>query len=177
MSLRISFCVALVMSTGLAGCSTARNSPSQRVVTYGGSERSDVLSYSTPSSQRLRQIKVVRASLTNEEVNRLEALPKTRSENGVRWLVEEKPNTMRDGPWNTRLSIGDAAEPNRCVRVELLDHANGGVRCQWLNDKLLSVRVWFGRIAWTDLVLDTETLRFAYIEDGRLDAVLERGGE
>lgn len=167
------FCVALVLSTGLAGCSTARKSPHQRVVTYGGSERPDILSYSTPSPQSLRRIKVARVSLTKEGAKKLEVLSKTKSENGVRWLVEERPNTMRDGPWNTRLSIVDAAEPSRCVRVELLDHANGGVHSRWLNDKMLLVRVWFGRIAWTDLVLDTETLRFAYIEDGRLDAVLD----
>jgi hypothetical protein len=36
----------------------------------------------------------------------------------------------------------------------------------WLNEKMLFVEVSWGGIAWTDFVLDTETLRFAYIEDG-----------
>jgi len=101
-------------------------------------------------------------------------LPRSKTQNGVRWLVEEKPDTMRAGPWSTWLYIFDTADTNHCVRVELIDHASGSVHHAWLNDKLLFVRVWFGRIAWTDFILDSETLRFAYIEDGRLDAVLDR---
>ena len=42
---------------------------------------------------------------------------------------------------------------------------------------MLLVRVWFGRIAWTDFVLDAETRRFAYIENGRLDATFDVDGK
>ena len=79
---------------------------------------------------------------------------------------------MRDGPWNTRLYIFDSADTNRCVRVELLDRAGYEVHHSWLNEKLLFVRVPWGRIAWTDFVLNTETLHFDYIEDGVYNEML-----
>ena len=81
---------------------------------------------------------------------------------------------MRAGPWNTRLYIFDSADTNRCVRVELLDHAGYEIRHHWLNEKMLFVRVPWGRIAWTDFILNTETLRFAYIEDGMFTETLEQ---
>jgi hypothetical protein len=115
--------LALVLSGGLVGCSTAIESPRQYLVSYDPSERSDILSYSKPSSESLRQIKVERVSLTKEQLHTLNALPKSKTENGMRWLVEEKPDTMRDGPWNTRLYIFERDDTNHCVRVELIDHA------------------------------------------------------
>lgn len=170
---KILLSLALVLSGGLVGCSTAIESPRQYLVSYDPSERSDILSYSKPSSESLRQIKVERVSLTKEQLHTLNALPKSKTENGMRWLVEEKPDTMRDGPWNTRLYIFERDDTNHCVRVELIDHASYEVKYNWLNEKMLFVSVPWGRIAWTDFVLNTETLRFAYIEDGRLDQVLD----
>jgi hypothetical protein len=100
-------------------------------------------------------------------------MPKSKTPFGVRWLVAEDPDTTQDGPWTTRLYIFDSADTNRCVEVELIDHVSGGVRPRWLNDKMLFVNVWWGRIAWTDFILDTETRHIAYIEDGRVDAILD----
>jgi hypothetical protein len=172
MKTKLIFCLALVLSGGLFGCSTTNEPIRQHIVSHGSSERPDVLSYSKPSPETLRQIKVENISLTKEELNKLDALSKNQTENGVRWLVEEKPDTMRNGPWNTQIYIFNRDNTNHCVRVELIDHA-GSVDHTWLNDKMLFVRVWFGRIAWTDFILDTETRKFVYIEDGRLDAVLD----
>jgi hypothetical protein len=73
---------------------------------------------------------------------------------------------MHNGPWNTRLYIFDSSDTNQCVRVDLIDHASYDVQHNWLNEKLLFVSVPWGRIVWTDFVLNTETMRFAYIEDG-----------
>jgi hypothetical protein len=56
------------------------------------------------------------------------------------------------------------------VRIEMDDN-QGRVDHTWIGDKILFVEVWWGRIAWTDFVLDTKTLRFLYIEDGRDDFV------
>ena len=106
----------------------------------------------------------------------LKDLPKSKTDNGARWLVEEKPDTMRGGPWNTQLYIFDTAGTNDCVCVKLLDHAGADVHHIWLNDKMLFVKVWFGRIAWTDFVLDAETRRLVYIEDGRLDSMFDSPG-
>jgi hypothetical protein len=170
---KLMFCLALVLSGGLFGCSTPNESPRQYILTPGDpSERTDILSYSKPSPETLKQIKIARVSLTKEELRKLAALPKDAAIRDVRWLVEEKPDTMRSGPRNTQLYIFDVGDTNHCVRVELIDNARR-VDHRWLNGKMLFVTVWFGRIAWTDFILNTETLRFAYIEDGRLDAMLD----
>jgi len=170
---KLILCHALILSGVLFGCSTVNESPRQYILTPDNpSEHTDVLTYTKPSPETLKQIKVARVSLTKEELNKLAALPKDAAMSDVRWLVEEKPDTMQNGPWDTQLYIFDTGDTNHCVRVELIDNA-GRVDHRWLNGKMLFVTVWFGRIAWTDFILDTETLRFAYIEDGRLDEMLD----
>jgi hypothetical protein len=151
---KIILCLALVLSGGLFGCSTIEPT------------RQDAVSYSKPSSENLQKIKIERISLTSEQLAKLASLPKDKTEFGSWWLVEEKPDTMQAGPWNTRLYILNSTDTNQCVRVELLDDASYDVRHTWLNEKMLFVEVCWGRIAWTDFILNTETLRFAYIEDG-----------
>jgi len=156
----------------LLGCSTAVKSPRQYLVAHQSGERSNVLTYSKPAAETMRQIKIESISLTEEQLRKLNALSKNGTENGVRWLVEEKPDTMRNRPWNTQLYIFDQTSKNHCIRVALIDH-DGRVDHTWLNDKMLFVRVWLGRIAWTDFVLDAETGRFVYLENGRLDATFD----
>ncbi|HXF10503.1 MAG TPA: hypothetical protein VN625_06930 [Desulfuromonadaceae bacterium] len=162
---------AVVLSGGLVGCSTTDHSYREYVSRPDKpGEATEILSYSKPSPETLRHIKVSRVALTSGEWDKLSALP--RDTGAWRWLVAEEPDTMRPGPWNTRLYIFNAGETNRCVRLELNDNW-GRVDRKWLNDKLLFVEVWFGRIAWTDFILDAETLKFLYIEDGRDDFTFE----
>jgi hypothetical protein len=157
--------LALVLSSGLFGCSTIE------------SARQGAVTFSKPSSGNLQKIKIERISLTGEQLAKL-ALP-TEDKRGIGppLLVEERPDWTRDGPWNTRLYIFNSADTNRCVRVELLDHAAYEVRHTWLNAKMLFVEVPWGHIAWTDFVLDTKTLRFAYIEDGFVYSMIEQQEE
>jgi hypothetical protein len=152
--LKLLLCLALVLSGALFGCSTIQ------------STRQDAVSYSKPSLESLQKIKVGRVSLTDEQLSKLASLPEYKTEFGSQCLVEDKPNTMQDGPWNTHLYIFETGDTNHCVRVDLVDHASYDVRYIWLNEKMLFVEVCWGRIAWTDFILNTETLRFAYIEDG-----------
>jgi hypothetical protein len=147
-------CLALVLSGGLSGCSTVEP-PRQENVTY-----------SKPSSENLQKIKIERISLTNEQLAKSVVEPEDKRENGSPLLAEERPVWTRDAPWNTRLYIFNSADTNRCVCVELLDHGAYEVHHTWLNNKMLFVKVPWGRLAETDFVLDTKTLRFAYIEDG-----------
>jgi len=72
---------------------------------------------------------------------------------------------MRDGPWTTRIYIFGETGRNRCVEIEMRDHASYGVDYEWLNDRALFVRCWWGRIVSTDLVLDAETAHPVYIQD------------
>lgn len=123
------------------------------------------VAYSKPASESLQKINIERVSLSDGQFRELSALAKTTAEFGSRWLVERRPDAMRPGPWTTRLYIFEATDARHCVRVELFDHASYDVRRSWLNDKLLFVRVYWGRIVSTDFVLDTETMKLAYAED------------
>jgi hypothetical protein len=153
---------------GATGCASVHESPTQYIVSYPLGDRPDILSYSKASAETMRQIKIDQIYLTKDQLGKLNALPKSLSQNSVRWIVEEKPDTMRNGPWNTELYIFARDQTNRCLHLALLDN-NGRVDHAWLNDKMLFVEVWFGRIAWTDFILDAETHRFVYCENGRLD--------
>lgn len=172
MKVKLLLPLVLILTGILFGCSTAFESPRQYLVSHQSGERPDVLTYSKPGAETKRQIQIESMPLTEVQFRRLNALSRSGTENGVRWLVEEKPDTMRGGPWNTQIYILDQAVTNRCIRVALVDHS-GRVDHTWLNDKMLLVRVWFGRITWTDFVLDAETRRFVYIENGRLDATFD----
>lgn len=155
MKFKLLLCFTLVLSGALFGCAIQVQSKWQANV-----------SYSKPTPAILRKIKIQRVSVTSNLLVKLAPLPKDRTEFDSQWLVEIKPDTMHPGPWNTRCYIFNSGDTNQCVRVELLDHASYEVTHRWLNEKLLFVSVPWGRIAWTDFVLDTQTRRFLYIEDG-----------
>ena len=160
---RLLLCLALVLSVGLFGCSTIE--PTRR----------EHVTYSKPSSESLKKIKIERISLTDKQRAELTSWPKDKSKFGSQWLVEEWPDWPPQ--WHTRLYIFDSDDTTHCVRVELLDHAVYEVQHKWLNKKMLFVEVPWGHIAWTDFVLDTKTLRFASIEDGFDSSMIEQQEE
>ena len=126
---------------------------------------SPLVSYSSPTRESLERLTIRRIAVDNFAAARITALSRTNSQCGSRWVACEPADTMRDGPWTTRLYIFDATDSHQCVAIEARDHASYGVSYEWLNDKLLFVRCWWGRIVSTDFVLDTETAHPLYIED------------
>jgi hypothetical protein len=78
-----------------------------------------------------------------------------RSPNGAYWLALDQPDTTRPGPWNTTLCL--FTERDTLQTLTFLDHATYGVTAAWINEKLVTVRVWWGRELGTDLILDAET--------------------
>jgi hypothetical protein len=99
---------------------------------------------------------------------RVESVPlsdpptRTPSPNGAYWFAEELPDFTRPGPWTTRLLVFN--ERRTLAQLSFIDHANGDIRANWVNEKLLFVRVWWGRIVATDLIFDVEKGRFVYRE-------------
>ena len=76
------------------------------------------------------------------------------------------------GPWNTDIQItGNKARPIR-LAVRITDHGNGGVRAQWLNEKLLWLQVWRGRIVSTDAILDIEAGRLIWQQDANYNSLI-----
>lgn len=154
--------IALFLASTLAGCATI------------GTPQQEIVSYTRPSAENLQNIKIARVHLTKEMAAHLAGLPKDQTEFGSRWLIEEKPDTMRPGPWNTHLYIFTSTDTNNCLRIDLLDHDHYEVHHNWLNEKMLFVRVPWGRIAWTEFIVNTETTHFAYIEDGMYIKTIEQ---
>ncbi len=157
----------LLWAVILAGCSTGDSWDRHYVSTPKDSSDGlpEEMWYGKPSPETLRNIRVARISLTPGERARLARLPNAH-EQGVTWLKEVDPDTSREGPWKTRLYVFDNMDTNHCLRVDLIDHASGGVRHEWLNDDILSVEVWWGHVAFTDFFLDVSTGKFVYMRDG-----------
>ena len=123
------------------------------------------VSYSSPSRESLEHLTIRRIVIDDSATARIATLSRTNSPWGSRWVACEPADTMRDGPWTTRLYIFDATDHHECLVIEARDHASYGVSYDWLNDRELFVRCWWGRILSTDFVLDTETSRLIYIQD------------
>ncbi len=91
------------------------------------------------------------------------------SPNKVYYYMAVKPDFAREGPWSTEIYV--YAEKEQLTRVDLRDHAVYAPEIKWINEKLLFIRVWWGRQVGTDLVIDAETDRIVsreMVEDGRL---------
>lgn len=156
------------------GCSTGKLWDRQYISkpTDSSDGLPEEISYGKPSPETLRNIRVTRVSLTEEERARLDSVPND-NEDGVTWLKEIDPDTSHAGPWKTQLYVFDSNDTNHCFRVDLTDHVSGGVKHQWLNDDILSVEVWWGHVAFTDFFLDISTGKFIYMRDGREMTVTE----
>jgi hypothetical protein len=123
------------------------------------------VSYSSPSRASLERLTIHRIAIEDSAADRIARFSRTNSPWGSRWVACAPADTMRPGPWTTRLYVVDATDRCQCIEIEARDHASYGVTCEWLNDKALFVRCWWGRIVSTDFVLDTQTARPVYIQD------------
>jgi hypothetical protein len=77
------------------------------------------------------------------------------------WQVNVQPNYMNSGPWTTVVYIGSSGS-HEALKLSLIDHSNGNAVVQWLSEKLLFVRVWWGRIYSTDFILNVQKREFVY---------------
>ncbi len=63
------------------------------------------------------------------------------------------------GPWDTPIKIYN--EKDYLTQITFIDHhAQYEVSRIWINEKLLYLRVWWGRILATDLIWDAEKEEF-----------------
>lgn len=86
----------------------------------------------------------------------------TSSPNGLRSYWAVFPDFTQEGPWSTVVYVADAYEAGEALRVRINRHANVAPVVRWINDELLYLQVWWGRIAASDLVLDVVTGEFIY---------------
>jgi hypothetical protein len=140
----MSICFVLLPSFAKAQSSPACNAAQ---VTYESAPK-DI-------EDRIRVVKETRPSgppATGTRVN---------STHGTRWLVQVDPNYRKAGPWTTTLYVGNSDSRQPYLLASFRDHGNT-FSAHWINEDLLFVQVWWGRIASSDLILDVTTGRFIY---------------
>jgi hypothetical protein len=97
-----------------------------------------------------------------------------RSPQGTAAYVVREPDTNEPGPWTTEIEVfGNKGRPIH-LKIRISDHTSGGVRTRWLNEKLLWLQMWRGRIVSTDMILDIDTRRFIYQEDANYNGLIVR---
>lgn len=79
--------------------------------------------------------------------------------NKAYWYALIRPDHTKDGPWNSEVLI--YTERDHLVRLRDIRDCH---EVRWVNEKLLFIRVWWGRICATDLILDVEREQIVYRE-------------
>ena len=116
-------------------------------------------------------VKVAELAANEPDTPALAKLERHRSPRGTAFFLNVTPDTTRSGPWDTTLYVfGNEARPLG-LRIDVKDHASYGVKTQWINEKLIFLQVWLGRIVAMDLIVDIENRSSVYAESanhGRL---------
>lgn len=106
-----------------------------------------------------------------------EAVP---APNGAYRLWVRNPDTTQPGPWGAGLIVDVERERHHLL---LLEDIAQPITPRWINEKLIFLRVAWGRTVFSDLILDVEAGRLVYHEqlhDGRIAWQQQRqacGGE
>ncbi len=95
------------------------------------------------------------------------------SPQGTRWYAIVEPNYMKTGSWSSELRIAGVGLYGHSPSIRFIDHGSGGVHAQWLNEKLLFIQIWWGRIVSTDIVFDVEKRTFLYRQDANYGAMIQ----
>lgn len=88
------------------------------------------------------------------------------------WLYASQPNYHKDGPWTTTALIR-SADGNTARKLTVIDHGEGGVKLEWLNERLLFGRVWWGTILSTDFIVDIQNREYIYQQNAYYGDLME----
>lgn len=125
----------------------------------------DLVRYSQARRDYLAKVQVVTVNTAFPPQDVLAGLEAERSPHATSALYISRPDTTKPGPWQTHVYVtGNKARP-LSLEVVVKDHHSYDVRTRWINEKLLWLVVWWGRIASTELILNVETATFEYAED------------
>ena len=94
-----------------------------------------------------------------------------KSPQGTRWFSQSDPDFTKNGPWSTTILVSDHG--GSLLKLTFPDHGSGGVHSDWLNEKLLFMRVWLGRIVSLDLILDVDKATLVYSEEANYDDLIQ----
>jgi hypothetical protein len=88
------------------------------------------------------------------------------------WLYANQPNYHKDGPWTTTALIR-SADGNTARKLTVIDHGQGGVKLEWLNERLLFGRIWWGTILSTDFIVDVQNREYIYQQNAYYGDLME----
>lgn len=86
------------------------------------------------------------------------------SPNKAYWYSVTEPDTMKPGPYKLQIDIYN--ERDYLVRLDMLNiYGNFKPHVKWINEKLLYVQVWWGRVKGMDLIFDVENEQVIHKEN------------
>jgi hypothetical protein len=133
----------------------------------------DEVYYENPDEYVLSRINVEEMGSDSILPVLLSAATKEFSPQGTKHYIIQPADFTKQGPWNTDIYVlGNRANPLK-IKITFRDHGNGGVRARWLNEKLLFVQVWWGRIVSTDLILDLDTAKWLYLQNANYGNIIK----
>ena len=91
------------------------------------------------------------------------------SPNKAYWFAVSTPDFRKEGPWATLIQIFN--ERDYSIRIEIRDHNNWEIKPKWVNEKLLYIEVWWGRIVGSYFLFNVESemiIAKEMIHDGQM---------
>jgi hypothetical protein len=82
------------------------------------------------------------------------------------------PNFTKPGPYETSIEIFTLSGESHAWEIDFSEHKNG-VQLLWLNEELLFVRVWWGRILATDLIFQIGSGDFIYAREANYGLLVQ----
>ncbi len=131
---------------------------------YNCSEYEEV-EYSKPSEYSLSRIDIIKLEENYRLPIEITNSKPEKSKLNLYKLYKKEPDFTKKGPWNTELYIFGNKEKPFKTKIVFRETGNYGVREEWINEKLLFIEVFWGRIGSTQLILNAEKSEFIYIED------------
>ncbi len=102
-----------------------------------------------------------RIVITKETAGRTDR-DKVMSPNGAYWFSIVAPDTAKPGPWSTDMFVFNEREG--LIRIRLKDHSTYDVSARWINEKLIYIQFWLGRVLGICFIYDAETEKIIYKE-------------
>lgn len=83
------------------------------------------------------------------------------------------PDFTKSDPYITSIQVFSLSGEPHAWQLNFIDHGNNNVEIRWLNEELLFLRVWWGRIVSTDLIFQLSTGSFIYAREANYGQLVE----
>ena len=81
-------------------------------------------------------------------------------------------DTMKSGPYFNAVEVFSTKGNPISWRLEI-NNLKDNVRLQWLNEELLFLQAWWGRIVSTDAIFEVSSGRFIYVKEANYGLLIQ----